>query len=379
MEPRPLWIERPPTRERRERAAAERPPLPADPPPPDRSGLRRARILAASALAVALLALGMLVGGALDGSDAGAGPSEPLVTPGRATSDYAGRVYDAASPAVVSVRRSGGSGTGFLIDAKGTIVTNAHVVGEAEQVEVRFGDRGEQLDAEVLGRDPSSDLAVVRVDPAKARSVGPLALADSKRVRVGDRVVAIGNPLGLDRTATAGIVSAVGREIRAPNGFQIDDAIQTDAPINPGNSGGPLLDARGRVIGVNSQIATAGAGGNIGIGFAVPASAVRDVVPRLSRGRSIPRPYLGVSTSAAPAGGARVETTVSGGPAYDAGLRPGHDVIVAVDGRSVREPGDVSRAIAGRRPGQRVTLEVLRDGDRTTIEVELGTRPERTP
>ena len=163
-------------------------------------------------------------------------------------------------------------------------------------------------------------------------------------------MVAIGHPFGLDRTATAGIVSGVGRSIEAPDGFQIDDAIQTDAPINPGNSGGPLLDARGRVVGVNSQIATAGGGGNVGIGFAVPANTVREVLPRLSRGESIERPYLGVTTSLAPRG-AEVQAIQPGGPAAGADLRAG-DVIVAIDGESVRD--------AGRRVGGRVRARAWR-------------------
>ena len=184
------------------------------------------------------------------------------------------------------------------MDRSGTIATNAHVVGSADDATVRFGENGERIPARVLGRDPSSDLAVLRIDPDRAGNPAPLALADSDSVRVGDSVVAVGNPFGLDRTATAGIVSALGREIQAPNGFQIDDVIQTDAAINPGNSGGPLVDARGRVIGVNSQIASSGGGGNVGVGFAVPSNEVRDVIPRLARGQSIERAWIGVSTAA---------------------------------------------------------------------------------
>ena len=178
-------------------------------------------------------------------------------------------------------------------------------------------------------------------------------------------MVAIGHPFGLDRTATAGIVSGVGREIRAPDGFQIDEAIQTDAPINPGNSGGPLLDIRGRVVGVNAQIATAGNRGNVGIGFAVPANTVRDVVPRLSRGEPIVRPYLGVTTAPAPRGAA-IQAVHPGGPAEREGLRAG-DVIVGIDGRSVDEPEDVSDAVSAHRPGDEIEVEVIRDGERRTI------------
>jgi putative serine protease PepD len=291
-------------------------------------------------------------------------------------------VYASAGPGVVSVqaRQGGGlaSGTGFVVDEEGTIVTNAHVVGDADGVQVRFGDDGRRLDAEVLGRDPSSDLAVLRVSPGEAGPLRALPLADSGGVRVGDPVVAIGHPFGLDRTATAGIVSGVGREIRAPNGFQIDEVIQTDAPINPGNSGGPLLDARGRVIGVNSQIATSGNRGNVGVGFAVPSNTVRQVVPKLRGGGRIVRPYLGLTSAPSSQPGAVVEQAAPGGPADDAGLRSG-DRVVSVDGKAVRDPDDVSRAIESRSPGDRVRVEVIRDGERRSFEVRLGTRPDRIP
>jgi putative serine protease PepD len=204
-----------------------------------------------------------------------------------------------------------------------------------------------------------------------------LRLADSDDVRVGDSVVAIGHPFGLDRTATAGIVSGVGREIRAPDGFQIDEAIQTDAPINPGNSGGPLLDIRGRVVGVNAQIATAGNRGNVGIGFAVPANTVRDIVPRLSRGEPIVRPYLGVTTAPAPQGAA-IQAVTPGGPAEQEGLLTG-DVIVGIDGQTVDEPEDLTDAVSAHRPGDEIEVEVIRDGERRTITVELDKRPQRTP
>nr|MBA3301262.1 trypsin-like peptidase domain-containing protein [Thermoleophilaceae bacterium] len=220
---------------------------------------------------------------------------------------------------------------------------------------------------------------VLKVDPNAAGGVKPLTLTDSDDVQVGDQAVAIGHPFGLDRTATAGIVSGIGREIQAPNGFQIDEAIQTDAPINPGNSGGPLLDARGRVIGVNSQIATGGNRGNVGIGFAVPSNTVKEIVPKLQKGASIERPYLGVTTSAAPGGdGARVQGTEPAGPAANAGLQPG-DVIKEVDGKEVNEPGDVAGSIERRSPGDRVQVVIERLGLERTVSATLGTRPERIP
>jgi putative serine protease PepD len=225
----------------------------------------------------------------------------------------------------------------------------------------------------VRGSDPSSDLAVLKVDPGDSGPLRPLPLANSDRVQVGDAVVAIGHPFGLDRTATAGIVSGVGREIQAPNGFQIDQVIQTDAPINPGNSGGPLLDARGRVVGVNSQIATGGAGGSVGIGFAVPSNRVRDVLPALSRGEHIERAYLGVTT-APNARGAEVVDVASGSPAAGADLRAG-DLITGIDGREVDEPEDVSNALDSLKPGDRLQLELSRDGSSRTVEIELADRP----
>ena len=354
--------------EERARAAAER--------------RRRRRIALAAAGALALGAAGLLIGlglGAgddtLPAADGGQPPTE------RGGNTVAGRVYSRAGAAVVSVQASQGagtaSGTGFVIDDRGTIVTNAHVVGDADSARVRFGDRRARIEADVLGSDPSSDLAAIRVDPNDVgRRLTRLPLADSDDVKVGDTAVAIGHPFGLDRTATAGIVSGVGREIRAPNGFQIDEVIQTDAPINPGNSGGPLLDSRGRVIGVSSQIATAaGSGGNVGIGFAVPSNTVREVIPRLTRGQSVVRPYLGLTTGPSVLGpGAVVVEATPGGPADDAGLVAG-DRVVSVGGRPVRDPDDVARGIEGRSPGDRVEVEVERSGARRSFEVELGRRP----
>jgi putative serine protease PepD len=282
---------------------------------------------------------------------------------------------------------SASSGTGFVIDADGTIVTNAHVIGDADQAQVRFDDTGRAVPARVLGSDPSSDLAVLSVDRNSAPGLRVLPLADSDQVRVGDTAVAIGYPLGLDRTATAGIISGLGREIRAPNGFTIAEVIQTDAPINPGNSGGPLIDASGRVIGVNSQIATAGSQGNVGIGFAVPSNTVREIVPKLKGGQAIERPYLGVSTAPSLDGrGASVRKVEPDSPAAKAGIRASSsllsddgDVIVQVEGRGVTEPDDVAQAIEGKRPGDRVTVTVLRDGAERELEVTLARRPASLP
>jgi putative serine protease PepD len=336
------------------------------------SGVRAA---VAGALAGAVLVAGGVLIGDLTGSDPPSNSPAPLAAAGGGPAPVtdAGRVYAAVADGVVAVQVNGGSGTGFVIDERGTIVTNAHVVGDSTSASVRFGDSKSVIPAEVRGTDPSTDLAVLRVDPSRAGNLEPLPLANSDAVRVGDDVVAIGHPFGLDRTATAGIVSGLGREIQAPNGFSIDEVIQTDAAVNPGNSGGPLVDARGRVVGVNSQIATAGAGGNVGVGFAVPSNTVREVVPRLARGEKIERPYLGLTTAAG-ASGVEVAAVVPGGPAANAGLEAG-DRVVSVDGRPVAEPGDVTDSLDGRVPGESVTVEVERSGDRERIEVELGERP----
>jgi putative serine protease PepD len=347
--------------------------------PPPRSWRERLGLPAAAAALAAVIALiaGLLVGGGHD-------PSAPVVVGGKAGGRAdADRVYAAAGPAVVSIRVRQGltqdSGSGFLVDGNGTIVTNSHVVGSAKHAAIRFDDGGREVRARVRGTDPSSDLAVLRVDPAAAGSRRPLTLAESNSVRVGDQVVAIGYPLGLDRTATAGIVSGLERDIQAPNGFEIDRVIQTDAPINPGNSGGPLLDGRGRVVGINSQIATAGTQGSIGIGFAVPADTIRDVLPRLQAGERIERPFIGLTSSASARGGATVRDVTPGGPADRAGLQPGRDTVVGVDGHGVADPGDVSKAIARLRPGDTVRVTVRRGGDRRTVTVRVERRPERIP
>ena len=338
-------------------------------------------------LVSAVLVTAVLLGTGLvdSGSDEASSGALPAPPPGQAASPPAkgtvGAIYASASRGVVSVQSNGGSGTGFVVDTDGTIVTNSHVVENASQVRVRFGDSGRALPAEILGSDPSVDIAVLRVDPATTGRLHPLTLADSDQVKVGDTAIAIGNPLGLDRTATAGIVSGLGREIRAPNGFQIDEVIQTDAPINPGNSGGPLLDSRGRVIGVNSQIATAGAGsGNIGIGFAVPSNTVREVLPRLKAGQSVRRAYLGITTSPSSfgRGGAEVVSVNSGSPADRAGVRIG-DSVTEVDGERIDDPSDIASAIADNSPGDRITMRVSRGGQERVLDVTLGNRPATAP
>src|SRR3954451_15239659 len=363
------------------RAHGDRPP-----PPPEEPIFKRRHKVMAVALVAVTLALSAFSIGTLVGGGSGNSPDplpavsdQPLKL--RKGQTRAGAIYALASPAVVSIRTGTGSGTGFLIDKQGRIVTNAHVVGNNGRVLVRFGQEQTSLDGKVVGSDPSSDLAIVSIGSGSVpKGVNPLQFADSRAVQVGDTAIAIGNPFGLDRTATEGIVSGLGREIRAPNGFQIDAVIQTDAPINPGNSGGPLLDDSGHVIGVNSQIATSGAGGgNLGIGFAVPSNTVRQVVPQLERGQTVKRAYLGVESSADPTSpnGAEIQSVTPGGPADKAGLQK-DDVIKAVDGQAIKDPSDLSSAIAVKKPGDTVTLRIERNGLTQELDVKLGTRP-KTP
>ena len=287
------------------------------------------------------------------------------------------------------------TGSGFVLDRRGYVLTNAHVVEGAGDVRVRFEENGDLVRARVVGRDISTDIAVLKVDPKDAKLV-PLRLANSSSLNVGDPVVAIGNPFGFDRTVTTGIVSALQRQITAPNGFQINDVIQTDAAINPGNSGGPLLNARGQVVGINSQIATR-TGGSVGIGFAVPSNTARKVVPELEQHGKVRRAYLGVTTRAvtpalaravnlATDRGAMIQELVQGGPADRAGFEVGDirtedgvilggDVIVKVAGRDIRKPDDVSAAIANRKPGEVIEIEFYRDDELQKKRVKLGTRP----
>jgi putative serine protease PepD len=365
----------------RQRAEANRPP-----PPPQPRRFTRAHKIAATALVAVAVTLSAFSVGTLVG-DSGSNTPDPLPAVSekplkpRQGQTRAGAIYALASPAVVSIRTDEGSGTGFLIDSNGRIVTNSHVVGSNDHVLVRFGDDQTSLDGKVVGSDPSSDIAVVDIGAASIpKGVKPLQFADSRAVQVGDTAIAIGNPFALDRTATEGIVSGLGREIKAPNGFQIDAVIQTDAPINPGNSGGPLLDDSGHVIGVNSQIATAGAGGgNLGIGFAVPSNTARQVVPQLEKGLAVKRSYLGTQTSADPTNpnGAQVQSVTPGGPADKAGLQK-DDVIKAIDGQAIKDPSDLSSAIAVKKPGDIVTLRIERNGLTQELDVKLGTRP-KTP
>jgi S1-C subfamily serine protease len=266
------------------------------------------------------------------------------------------------------------TGSGFVIDTEGHVLTNSHVVDGAKSIEVKLGSSDATHSAEVVGADPATDLALLKVD-APADQLHPLALGSSSKVQVGDPVVAIGNPFGLDRTVTSGIVSALQRQIQAPNGFAISNVIQTDAAINPGNSGGPLIDSTGSVIGINSQIETGGGGsGNVGIGFAVPIDTARDVVEQLKSDGTVEHAYLGIS-------GATINQTtivrgaVAGGPAAKSGVEAG-DVIVAVDGEKISSMDEVIDAVNAAEPGEEMDLTVLRGGEEKSFTVTLGDRPE---
>jgi putative serine protease PepD len=384
-----------PTREHRAAASAEEPTSRAGRPPrdPDEpSGFSRIRRRLVTPL-VALCVVALIVSGIAIGTQlVGTREVERTVVRGTggASATQIKAAYEASHDGVVRVSTDSGNGTGWVYDDLGTIVTNNHVVsGGGDSIKVRFGDRGEDVPAKLLGTDISSDLAVLRVDPDSVSKLVPLKIADSDKVQTGDPVIAIGYPLGLDQTTTAGIVSGVGRQIQAQNNFSIDKVLQTDAPINPGNSGGPLLDTQGRVVGVNSQIATTGAGGgSVGIGFAIPSDTVRSVVPRLEKGQTIRHAYLGVSLGElAGVRGAAVGTVNAGGPAARAGLQavtptstlgggtPDGDVIVKIDGEDVERADDVTRIVNDHQPGEKLKMEVERKGERRTVEVTLGDRP----
>jgi S1-C subfamily serine protease len=325
-------------------------------------------------------------------TDGGGGTS---ATPVAATPTNVTAIYKRVSPGVVFVASStsggggnsllgggGGeaaSGSGFVLDTSGHIVTNEHVVEGFNTFSVRVGADQKEIPATLAGKDPSSDLAVLKIDPAKVTGgLKPLTLGDSDVLSPGDQAIAIGSPFGLEGTVTTGIVSALGRTIIAPNGFPIANAVQTDAAINPGNSGGPLLDGRGRVIGINSQIKTGTSDSNSGVGFAIPVSSIKTVVPQIENGGTIQRAYLGVSNSDTPdASGATVGAVVPGGPADKGGMQSG-DKIVAIDGRRVTSSDDVSAAVSTEKPGRQAQVTVVRGNQRRTLTVQLGTRPAKS-
>jgi S1-C subfamily serine protease len=293
-------------------------------------------------------------------------------------------------------------GSGFVLDKAGHVVTNYHVVQGADDIKVSFSNR-DTVTARVVGSDPSTDISVLRLQ-TPASALTPLPLGDSDRVEVGDQVVAIGNPFGLTRTATAGIISAVQREITAPNDFMIGDVLQTDAPINHGNSGGPLLDSSGEVIGVNTQIETADPSGsltgNVGIGFAVPSNTVKNVAAQLLRNGKVAHAFLGIVPQTITSelaqsyklpvnAGVLVKSVMKRSSAARAGLKAGHtqvvvagetyvlggDIIVKLDGTPVSSIDELRDAVAAHKPGDKVKVVVYRGAKRTSVRVTLGRQP----
>jgi S1-C subfamily serine protease len=290
-------------------------------------------------------------------------------------------IYEQTIPGVVEIsaqsaaagQPGGGTatGSGWVLDGEGHIVTNQHVVDGADEVTVKFHD-GSEIQADVVGTDPSSDVALLKLNEVP-EDLQPLERGSSESLRIGDPVVAIGSPFGLEGTVTAGIVSAKNRQLQAPNSYTIDGAIQTDAALNHGNSGGPLLDFDGRVVGMNSQIASE-SGGNVGIGYAVPIETIERVVEQLKSGGSVDYAYLGVQLGDAQGGGAQIGEVRSGAPADDAGLEAG-DVVTKLDGDEISDGDALRAAIAAQKPGDKVELTIERDGETQTITVTLGTRP----
>jgi S1-C subfamily serine protease len=388
------------------------------------------RAAAAAAAALLLSAAGCDVNGD------GGGESDPAVVPRKVTTtrvqvveglgrngafDPAG-IYHRLSPGVVTILSifgggtslledggEGGQGSGFVIDGDGYIATNAHVVtterdnttDRADRVYFEFSD-GNRVPATIVGHDPNADVALLKVEP-DGLSLTPLRLGESASLEVGDPVAAIGSPFGERQSLTIGVISALDRTIQSLTQFEIGDAIQTDAAINPGNSGGPLLDAEGRVIGINAQIKSQSGGGE-GVGFAIPVDAVRRSLRELRDNGRVDYGYLGVETltvwpqlaerlELGVDTGALVQKVVDGSPAEDAGLDAGDDeisfqgqeaiatggdLIVGVNGKRLTREHDLADEIGDHNAGEQVRLSVIRDGERRTIEVELGRRPART-
>ncbi len=386
---------------------------------PHRRGSRMVAILLAAAVVggIAGAAIGVLLAGNENGDTTQVVSSPPHATsPASAGSSLSpGGVYRSDARGVVVItdtqtqvipptffapsekEKVGALGSGFVIDTKGDIVTNDHVVAGSSGIRVGFSGGG-SYPATIVGTDPSSDIAVVRVK-APASALHPLAF-ESNSIQVGDPVYAIGNPFGLDRTMTAGIVSAVGRDIQAPDGLTIPDAIQTDAAINHGNSGGPLLDRFGKVIGVNAQIQGGTVDGNVGIGFAIPGGAAKSVADQLILTGHAEHAWLGVQIDeidptvakairGLPAHGVEVVKTVTGSPAAKAGLKAatqpvtvngvsafsGGDSIVAVNGTKVESPSQLAAILARHQPGDTLAFAVVRNGASRTVRITLGNVP----
>lgn len=358
--------------------------------------LRSAVTLAALAAVLALGAgLGAFAFSTLDGgSTVVRQVTVATAQPAASSRSTISEIYDRASRGVVEISATSGGGlggpsssaqgSGFVYDRQGHVVTNQHVVSGADTFRISLWN-GTEYKATLVGADPSTDLAVLKLDAPRA-ALEPLVLANSAEVVVGDPVLAIGSPFGLEGTLTQGIVSALHREMTAPNNFAIRDTIQTDAAINHGNSGGPLLDDLGRVIGVNAQIESA-SGGSDGVGFAIPSNTVKSIVTQLVATGTVEHAYLGIKMTAVDEG-VMVTEVLLDTPAEQAGLRAatgstiengaeiptGGDVVVAFDGRKVATPLDLQAAVDAKSPGDTVELTITRGGKTSTVEVTLAKR-----
>jgi S1-C subfamily serine protease len=382
-----------------------------------------------SLLCIAVLAAALIAGCGGDGDDSGGAAATETPTATQVVvqasdgSFNPSQIYKDVSPGVVTVTSvfedsvadllggggGAGQGSGFVVDRDGSIVTNAHVVTtggqmngggqprEAKQVFVEFGDRN-RVSADIVGVDPDADLALIKVDP-EGLELDPVPLSDRSDFAVGEPVAAIGSPFGEDQSLSVGVISATDRTVEGLTNFGIDNAIQTDASINPGNSGGPLLDAEGKVIGVNEQIASS-SGTNAGVGFAIPVTSVRYSIDELKSDGDVDYAYLGVTSDSLypqlaehlgldTEAGALITQVVNGSPADEAGLRgasgeetfqlqrvrTGGDVVIAVEDKPVFQNNDLSELISTHQPGDEVTLDIIRDGRRATVDVTLGSRP----
>jgi S1-C subfamily serine protease len=378
----------------------------------------------AGGLLVAVLGLIAISAGLVHASSNGSSTLPPAITPPPVNAKATGKgetvaqIYKSDSDGVAFVQAqekpsqqsplnlfggsgSGGTatGSGFVIDTAGHILTNNHVVSNAQSIQVKLGSSNTTYDAKVEGTDPATDLALLKID-APSSDLHPLTLGDSANVQVGDPVVAIGNPFGLDQTATTGIVSALQRQIQAPNGFSISNVIQTDASINPGNSGGPLINAAGQVIGITSQIETGGGNGSVGIGFAIPSNTARQVVTQLEQNGTVQHAFLGISGATITPdiadalnlpvkSGVLVEQAVKGGPADKAGIHGGNtsgsvagsnislggDIITAIQGHKISSMDQTVNIVNGAKPGDTLDITFRHGTSTKTVTVTLSDRP----